>query len=248
MLNDDGVGGVAKPDAAAREQMSALVDGELSADALAGACADWRQQEDARAAWHAYHVIGDALRSDDLCRRAGHDARFLESLRARLAHEPVVLAPARLEPAPIGANASAPVISAPAALAPAARSAAGRRRGWMASSAVAAGFAAVAFVTLLTGSPNNGSPPLLPEPPTADTLAAAAPQTASNPIPAAMLATRRMSAGAGAENAPSLVATGTVIRDAGLDRHLSEHRQFVGSSALGMPSGFYRDATTDAAR
>lgn len=245
MLNNDGVGGAAKADAAAREQMSALVDGELSADALAGACADWRQHEDARAAWHAYHVIGDALRSDDLCRRAAHDARFLESLRARLAHEPVVLAPARLEPAPIGANASAP-----AALAPAARSAAGRRRGWMASSAVAAGFAAVAFVTLLTGSPNNGSPPLLPEPPTADTLAAAAPQTASNPIPAVVLATRRVSAGAGAgaENAPSLVATGAVIRNAGLDRHLSEHRQFVGSSALGMPSGFYRDATTDAAR
>lgn len=242
MLNDDGVGGAANTGAAAREQMSALVDGELFAGAVAKVCDDWRQREDARAIWHAYHVIGDALRSDDLCQRAGHDARFLEGLRDRLAHEPVVLVPARLEPASIGMNALAP-----AALALAPRSAAGRRRGWMASSAVAAGFAVVAFVTLLTGSPNNGSPPLLPKPPTATNLVAAAPQAT---MPAAVLATRRTSADAGADsnNTPSLIATSAVIRNVGLDRYLSEHRQFVGSSALGMPSVFFRDATTDAAR
>jgi sigma-E factor negative regulatory protein RseA len=46
---------------------------------------------------------------------------------------------------------------------------------------------------------------------------------------------------------PSLVATGKVIRDAGLDRYLAAHKHFAGSSALGVPSAFLRSATVDAA-
>ena len=39
---------------------------------------------------------------------------------------------------------------------------------------------------------------------------------------------------------------GTVIRDAGLERLLAEHRQHGGMSALQNPTGFIRNATYDA--
>jgi sigma-E factor negative regulatory protein RseA len=43
------------------------------------------------------------------------------------------------------------------------------------------------------------------------------------------------------------VRGGTVLRDARLDRYLAAHKQFAGSSALGVPSSFLRSATVDAA-
>jgi len=42
----------------------------------------------------------------------------------------------------------------------------------------------------------------------------------------------------------ALVANGKLIRDARLDGYLAAHKQFAGSSALGVPSGFLRNATT----
>ena len=35
------------------------------------------------------------------------------------------------------------------------------------------------------------------------------------------------------------------VRDAQLDRYLAAHKQFAGSSALGVPSGFLRSATVE---
>lgn len=72
--------------------LSALADGERQA--VDSACAMWREDEQARQTWHLYHLIGDVLRSDELASAPAHDAAFLEGLRARLASEPVVLAPA----------------------------------------------------------------------------------------------------------------------------------------------------------
>jgi sigma-E factor negative regulatory protein RseA len=43
------------------------------------------------------------------------------------------------------------------------------------------------------------------------------------------------------------VANGQLIRDARLDRYLAAHQQFAGSSVLGVPSVFVRNATADAA-
>ena len=77
----------------ALEQLSALADGELDADASAHSCAHWRDDANARASWHAYHLIGDVLRSDELASDAQRDAGFLRTLRQRLAQEPVVMAP-----------------------------------------------------------------------------------------------------------------------------------------------------------
>jgi sigma-E factor negative regulatory protein RseA len=36
-----------------------------------------------------------------------------------------------------------------------------------------------------------------------------------------------------------------MIRDARLDGYLAAHKQFGGTSALGLPSGFLRNATHD---
>jgi sigma-E factor negative regulatory protein RseA len=42
------------------------------------------------------------------------------------------------------------------------------------------------------------------------------------------------------------VANPTIIRDARLDRYLSAHQQFAGSSALGQSSRYLRSATVEA--
>ena len=65
------------------ECLSALADGE--GQALQAACSAWRDDEEARRAWHSYHLIGDVMRSEDLAARPGRDAAFLAGERARLA-------------------------------------------------------------------------------------------------------------------------------------------------------------------
>src|SRR5688572_30452696 len=77
-----------------RQRLSELVDGEADAGSVQRACAAWRESPSMRASWHAYHLIGDVLRSDDLAHPVERDEAFLASLRSRLAAEPVVLAPA----------------------------------------------------------------------------------------------------------------------------------------------------------
>jgi sigma-E factor negative regulatory protein RseA len=44
-----------------------------------------------------------------------------------------------------------------------------------------------------------------------------------------------------------VVADAHLIRDARLDRYLAAHKQFAGTSALGVPSAFLRSATVDSA-
>lgn len=76
-----------------REALSALVDGEADAAAAGEGSARWRDDEDARATWHAYQLIGDVLRSDDLA-ASQRDRVFMQRLHVRLMQEPVVLVPA----------------------------------------------------------------------------------------------------------------------------------------------------------
>jgi sigma-E factor negative regulatory protein RseA len=68
---------------ATREQLSALADGELDAAAVGHACAGWHGDAEQRETWHAYHLIGDVMRSDDLASDTARDAAFLGALRAR---------------------------------------------------------------------------------------------------------------------------------------------------------------------
>lgn len=114
------------------ESLSALADGEVQA--LDAALRVWRDDDRARADWHAYHLIGDVMRSDELASTPQRDAAFLAAFRERLAKEPVVLAPATVSaPAVHGVN-------------------------WRLPMAVAAGFVAVAGVLLVArmGSSGNG--------------------------------------------------------------------------------------------
>lgn len=106
-----------------RAALSALMDGRT--EAADEACRAWRSDQAARADWHAYHLIGDVLRSDEHRADAGHDARFVAKLRERLAAEPVALTPSP----PVRAR---------------------RVMSWMAPAAVAAGFMAVAGMLVVT--------------------------------------------------------------------------------------------------
>ena len=192
------------PDAAARERLSALMDGELDSAAVAQACVHWRESAEIRSSWSGYHLIGDAMRSDDLAVDPGGDASFLAAFRARLQVEPVILAPQPLE-------SSAPVAQR-------LNAARGARRSWAAPSAVAAGFVAVAGVVLALRAPGPSLEP------TATASIAARPTVLAG-------------------EAQAMVVNGQLLRDARLDRYLAAHKQFAGSSALGVPSGFLRNAT-----
>ncbi|SAL46647.1 sigma-E factor negative regulatory protein [Caballeronia telluris] len=78
------------------ERMSAFVDGE-SLDELGNISqflADLKNED--RAAWSAYHLIGDALRSDDLAVRPAASSAFMASFSQRFEAEVHVLAPAAL--------------------------------------------------------------------------------------------------------------------------------------------------------
>ncbi len=199
------------------EELSALADGELEPEALADICARWRNDVQLRDRWHAYHLIGDVLRSDDLAATAAKDAAFVDALRARLASEPVVLAPEPASPLPAEVPARAVVHG-------------GRRAtwAWKAPAAVAAGFVAVAGVLTVVRTPFTDSP------------AAAGAILARSAAPAVAAQAPQ------APGAQAFIASGPVVRDARLDRYLNAHKQFAGTAALGMPSGFLRNAAIEA--
>lgn len=141
-----------------RLALSALMDGDASAS-CEDACRSWRQEAATRADWHAWHLIGDVMRSDEHRADADHDARFLQRVREQLAREPVVMAPAPLvRPAAVDRS----------------------RRRWKAPAAVAAGFVAVAGVLVATRGPAPGS---------ADGGMAAAGVAPANPVAATVAVT-----------------------------------------------------------
>ena len=197
-----------------RAALSALMDGDDSASGEA--CRAWRGQAAARADWHAYHLIGDLMRSDEHRADDVRDARFLAAVRARLAAEPVVLAPT------------------PAAALPAANTLARARRArrWMAPTAVAAGFVAVAGVLMVTrvSTPDVAA--------TALTASAAAP--VSGVVPATVAAPPVSPSQAGGEGAPAM------IRNAELDRYLAAHRQYANGATQVAPGGAVRNAAATA--
>ena len=113
--------------------LSALADGEADATEAARACAAWAGAEaQMRGSWHAYQLIGDVLRSEDLASAPGRDRSFLQRLSSRLDDEPAVLAPEPLPAAPT------------------------RRRGWALPAALAAGVMALATVLVVSLGPPGG--------------------------------------------------------------------------------------------
>lgn len=209
----------------ARQRLSALCDGDAGADDLHGVLAAWRDPSERAATcevWHTYHLIGDVMRSDDLAGQ-GRDGEFLSRLRGRLAEEPVVMAPSATagEAAGPAVRVGNGVVAAPA-----------RRRSWAAPVATAAGVMAVAGVLVVT---RLSDPSVLPG---AGATLVQAPAAATVAATAAVPASR----GPGAEQIV-VTANGPLLRDARLEQYLAAHKQFGGSSALGVPSGFLRGAT-----
>lgn len=186
-----------------RQRVSSLMDGDLAEGDAAALCRDWRDDAQLRVTWHAYHLIGDVMRSEDLAHDGARDEAFLRALRRRLVDEPVVLAPAATVAAPLRR----------------------RRRGWMAPVAVAAGFAAVAGVMVVTRLAAPGDVP--------GAVIAAQPATAG--AAAVRVSTERV--------APATGVEGVLIRDARLDRYLEAHKQYGPSAAL-VPGGVVRSTAT----
>ena len=189
--------------------MSALADGELAGGEPAEACRSWAGNADARRDWHAWHLIGDVLRSEDLAADPRRDRRLHAAIRVRLREEPVVLAPAA-SPAPARAR-------------------------WTVGAAMAAGFVFV-VATFAVLRPGDAPAPAVvaqaERPSVPPVVVATAPVATAAPAPA--------------DNEPVVVDI-RLIRDAKLDRYLAAHKQFAGSSALGVPSAFLRSATVDTA-
>jgi sigma-E factor negative regulatory protein RseA len=97
-----------------KQQISAFADGELPKHEVPVVMASLRAAEHA-SDWDMYHQIGDVLRSESMA--APVSVRFTESLAARLAAEPPLLAPKprlidRLRPAwPVAAAAMAAALT-----------------------------------------------------------------------------------------------------------------------------------------
>ncbi len=198
--------------------LSALMDGEAAHEEIPAACDAWRQDAVARQRWHAYQLIGDVLRSDDLAMKPQRDAALIQAVRARLAAEPVILAPTsdEIEPMPVPAQGVA-------------RLQPSRRWGlWTAPAAAAAGFVAVAGVMALM-RPHSLEP-------SAATLASAAGLPASASVATFASDTTpdpRFAAKAEIRPAADMAVEADFVRDPELDRYLAAHRQFN----IGGPGG-----------
>lgn len=204
-----------------REQVSALVDGQLRGDEFARAVEHVCGHEELRGAWHTYHVVGEVLRSGRHV--AGQDsAAFVSRFRERLAAE-------GLRPAPV----DAPAVQVPgggkleAANEPVFR--------WK----LVAGLASVAAVAAIGWSVSGSVPQGAPSAQLAQQQqgTSAVPVLASSVRPAAEPATTTTTQVlVGDSQKPQVM-----LRDPRLDALLEAHQEAGGASH--MPSGFLRNAT-----
>lgn len=74
-----------------RQQLSALVDGEIDPALERAAVSSLASNDGLRGGWERYHLIGAAIRSEPL---RGDYRQIASLVRARIADEPVPLAPA----------------------------------------------------------------------------------------------------------------------------------------------------------
>lgn len=206
-------------DAAVREHISALVDGELDGTAMD---ALWQQDtaagDEVAVTWARYQLIGDALRG---AAPARSDEARVAAIMQRVRQESTAAKPAAL-PAP----ATAQVVALPVA---AANDAVFR---WK----MVAGFASLAAVVAVAWNMSGSG----------DISGAAGPQLARAPV--VLPAQTAPVAVAQVESpAPVLVAgeQGPILRDPRLEELMAAHRQAGGMSALQMPAGFLRNAAFD---
>lgn len=203
-----------------REWVSALADGQLHGQEFTRAL-DWLgAADDARLTWHAYHVVGDVLRSGEAM-ASGRDHAFMQRLQLSLQQEAPLIGPTAAAPVTLTkVRGGLGGIDGPQD-----RAANDSRFRWK----LLAGVASLALVSVISWQASSGWDRQRGDP-----------QLAQLPTPARQtaLALSPAVAVAGAE-------AGVMIRDPQLDALLAAHRQFGGISALQMPAGFLRNATFD---
>lgn len=206
------------------ELVSALADGQLRGEEFARTVQWLSQTEDARLSWHAYHLVGDVLRSGETMVNS-HDAAFVQRLKLCLQQESP-LVPSVDATYLIAENTSL-------------TEAGGINRSENVSAndtsfrwKLLAGVAALAVVSVIGWqgiggwSDQHGAPQLAQMP-----VQTVKPEVALQ------------------QEAPAVAAgePQRMIRDPQLDALLAAHRQFGGTSALQMPAGFLRNATFEGA-
>jgi sigma-E factor negative regulatory protein RseA len=213
-----------------REQVSALADGHLQGEAFAQAIEAVCAEGESRAAWQAYHVVGDVLRSGSHSPCSDTSA-FLARFQQRLAAEPVVVAPV---PAPV----AAPVVALPAQRRAEAANEPVFRWKLVAGAASLMAVAAISWTLVGNGAavPQTGSQlasvPQQQTQPAVNSVLAAAAVNGDQPVGNTLTPTR------------VIVGNGNpqvMLRDPRLDQLLEAHQQAGGASQ--MPSGFLRNAT-----
>lgn len=230
-----------------REQLSALVDGELQSHELTDAL-DYAGSDAGQADWQMYQLIGDALRQSHaaalpLAAPSAQDAAggqvvspMLMRLRQQLEQEPgrqtLVAAPqlAQIAPAAESASASSGAVSSQAANASVWR--------WR----VAAGLASVVAVGALTWNLAlgdsargvGGGQQLAQEGKTAPVVVLAASQQPSSVQSAP---SEQLAGGQESESGEAVM-----LRDPRLDALMAAHRQYGNTTALQMPARFLRNA------
>ncbi|MDM0104762.1 sigma-E factor negative regulatory protein [Variovorax sp. J22R24] len=197
------------------EQVSALADGHLQDDEFAQVIDKLCVDDDLRATWQTYHLVGDVLRSG-VHATCSDTSLFLSRLQGRLAAEPVIpsLIPVLPESAPARRHVEAanePVF----------------RWKLVAGAASLAAAAAIGWNWVGMGGPGAPGAQLAAVPQAAPAIVAAA-----QPAAQALTPTRVM---VGNGN-PQIM-----LRDPRLDQLLEAHQQAGGASQ--MPSGFLRNAT-----
>jgi len=201
-----------------REQVSALADGHLRGEEFAQVVGRICRDDELRAAWQTYHLVGDVLRSG-VHATCSDTSLFLSRLQRRLAAEPEVpvLAPAPTDSWP-GAHRRIEAANEPVFR-------------WKLVAGVAS-FAAAAAIGWnwigVAGSPAGGAQLAQRQAPAAVVAAVNAPQQAAQ-----ALTSTRVLVGSG--------ATQVMLRDPRLDQLLEAHQQVGGATQL--PSGFLRNAT-----
>lgn len=186
------------------ERISALLDGEVESDELSILLGQ-AEDDDGRLLWNDYHLIGDALRSDELALPKS-ESDFLARFSARLSDEPHLLAPAALvDHVPrVAAKRMNPFL---------------RVRRVLPTAAAAAAVAALSWVVVprLQDHPVGVTPTLM------QAAVNTAPQTTLQRVAQPLNATATTQAGQANGDQGDLI----VMRDARLDQYLAAHQQYA---------------------
>ncbi len=206
-----------------REQVSALADGHLQGDDFTRAIEAVCVEGEAHRAWHAYHLVGDVLRSGAHSPCSNGDA-FLARFQQRLAAEPVAIAPLATPAVVLAVRHKADAANEPVF-----------RWKLVAGAASLMAVAAISWTLVGNGAavPSQGAQLAAQQPAAANSVLAAANVPSGQSPAAAPLTPTRVVVGNGSPQ--------VMLRDPRLDQLLEAHQQAGGASQ--MPSGFLRNAT-----